>query len=160
MFQKVFDIREGHGVISKHRYGMIVAEKGQISFVQMRPFPKLISMMEALWVGGFAHKRIRRDRVQVFYNHPMSHDKFLAATYAVSDLGTTLATIRAARNCMDEIARLKGCDAALCEVTNKRVSERVLSYWGWQPHNPNRNGRHYIRRYYGEYPAHQLDLGI
>lgn len=51
-----------------------------------------------------------------------------------------------------EIARLKRADAVLCEVMNKRVTDRVMKYWGFVPHNPNARGRHYIRRFYGEYP--------
>ncbi len=53
-----------------------------------------------------------------------------------------------------EIARLKQVDAVLCQVISKRISDRVMAYWGFQPHHPGGRGRHYIRRFYGEYPAY------
>jgi len=159
MFNKVTSIREGHQILTDKPYGMIEASGGDFSFVQIRRFPKLVSVAEAMWVGGFSHNRIRRDRVQVFYNQPRGHRNFIVAKYAVSDLGTTLATMRASFRAFMEIARLKRADAALCQVISKRVTDRIMKYWGFVPHNPNARGRHYIRRFYGEYPDYTDWIG-
>lgn len=51
-----------------------------------------------------------------------------------------------------EIARLKQADAILCEIISRRVTDRVMKYWGFEPHNSKARGRHFIRRLYGEYP--------
>ncbi len=152
MMTKVTSVRESHELLAAKPYGLIEASGGELSFVQTRPFPKLISVAEATWIGGWFHNRVRRDRVQVFYNQPRNHSNFFVAKYAVSELGTSLATTRAAFRTFMEIARLKRADAVLCEVMNKRVTDRVMKYWGFVPHNPNARGRHYIRRFYGEYP--------
>lgn len=152
MFTKIYDVREAHELLAEKPYGMIEATNGQTSFVQIRPFPKMISIAEAMWLGGFAHKRIKRDRVQVFYNQPRAHKNYLIAKYAVSELGTTLATMRASFKTFMEIARLKQADAAMCEVISRRVTDRIMAYWGFEPHNPKSRGRHYIRRFYGDYP--------
>jgi hypothetical protein len=53
---------------------------------------------------------------------------------------------------LDEIARLKRSDALLCDVSNWRISERLMARFGWEPHCPSRWHRHYIKRFYGEYP--------
>ena len=154
LFSKINDIREAVDLLVKRPYGMIQARAGQLEFVQLRPFPKLISVAEATWMGGWAHRRVPRDRVRLYYNQPMGHANYLAAKYAVSELGTTLATIRAAHRTLDEIARIKGSDAILCEVTTRRITDRIASYWGFEPHCPNKRGRHFIRRFYGDYPPH------
>ena len=152
LFRKIESIRDGHEILTRHPYGMIEAAGGKLSFVQLRPFPKLISVAEAAWLGGWSHKRIRRDRVQVFYNQPARHRNYLIARYAVSELGTTLATMRASFRTFMEIARLKRANAVLCQVISKRVTDRIMSYWGFEPHNPKARGRHFIRRFYGNYP--------
>lgn len=152
LFTKVHDVRESREILTRKSYGMIEAQGGELSFVQLRPFPKLVSVAEAAWIGGWSHNRIKRDRVQVFYNQPSRHSNFLVAKYAVSELGTTLATMRASFRTFMEIARLKQVDAALCEIISKRVTDRIMKYWGFEPHNPKARGRHFIRRFYGEYP--------
>jgi len=151
---KVRHVRDAYECLKNKPYGMIEAHDGHLAFVQIRPFPKFISVAEAAWIGGWTHKRIQRNRVQVFYNQPVQHKNFLVAKYAVSELGTTLATMRAAFRTFMEIARLKQVDAALCQVISKRVTDRVMRYWGFEPHHPGGRGRHYIRRFYGEYPAY------
>jgi hypothetical protein len=151
-FPRVEDVRSGYRILAEKPYGMIEASQGKLSFIRIRPFPKLVSMAEAMWIGGWSHRRIRRDRVQVFYNQPARHRNFLVAKYAVSELGTTLATMRASFRTFMEIARLKQVDAALCQVLNPRVTDRIMKYWGFEPHHPRGRGRHFIRRFYGKYP--------
>ena len=66
-----------------------------------------------------------------------------------------MATVCRALAVLDEIARLKQSDAILCEVANWRISREMLARFGWVPHCPSRWHRHYIKRFYGEYPAEQ-----
>jgi len=54
---------------------------------------------------------------------------------------------------MDEIARIKGSDAVLSEAFNWRISSRLAERWGWVRHKPSRWRRHFIKRFYGSYPA-------
>ena len=152
MFTKVKSVRQAADLLASKPYGMIQASAGETNFIQIRPFPKMVSVAEAMWIGGWVHRKVQRDRVQVFYNQPSRHKKFFVAKYAVSELGTTLATMRASFRTFMEIARLKRADAVLCEVISRRVTDRFMSYWGFEPHNRQARGRHYIRRFYGEYP--------
>ncbi len=154
LFHTIRDLSEATQLLADKPYGVIVAQQGILDCVQIRPFPKRVSVTEALWVGGYSHKRIKRNRVQVYYNQPARHPNYLIAKYAVSELGTTLATMRAAFKTFMEIARIKQADAALCQVISRRVTDRVMQYWGFERHNRESRGRHYIRRFYGNYPSY------
>ena len=152
--QTIHDLRSSQERLASKPYGVIVAEQGVFQSVQIRPFPKLSSLAETLWIGGFSHRRIQRDRVQVFYNQPLRHPNFLVAKYAVSEFGTTLATLRAAFKAFNEIARIKQVDAILCHIVNRRITDRFMQYWGFERHRLSAKGRHYIRRFYGEFPVY------
>ena len=154
LFHTIRDISQATSLLAEKPYGVIVAQQGALDCIQIRPFPKLISVTEALWIGGYSHKRIKRNRVQVYYNQPTRHPNYLVAKYAVSELGTTLATMRAAFKTFMEIARIKHADAVLCQVISRRITDRVMQYWGFERHNRESRGRHYIRRFYGNYPVY------
>ena len=79
--------------------------------------------------------------------------QLFALKYVVSQRDCTLATIHEASNVLDRVARVKQSDAILCDVWNPRISDRLLARWGWEPHKPARWHRHYIKRFYGVYPA-------
>jgi hypothetical protein len=70
----------------------------------------------------------------------------LALPYTISHRDTTLASIRRALAVLDEIARLKGTLSIVCDVSNARISDRLLKRWGWEPHAPMRWHRNYIKR--------------
>lgn len=61
---------------------------------------------------------------------------------------------------LDEIARIKQTDALLADVLNFRISPRMLARYGWASHKPSRWHRHYIKRFYGSYPACRWPTGI
>ena len=54
---------------------------------------------------------------------------------------------------LDEIAKLKRTDAIVCEVSNWRISDRLLTRWGWESHLGESRRRHFIKRFYGDYTA-------
>jgi hypothetical protein len=54
---------------------------------------------------------------------------------------------------LDEIARIKGIDALVCEAWNLRLSDRLLRRCGWERHVLHSRRRHFIKRFYGRYPA-------
>ncbi len=130
-----------------------------MEFIILRPLPKMISAAEAHWLGRWNQARWQRDHVQLYYNQPLGHRNFLALKYIVSSLATTLATLRAAFGVLDEIARIKGSDAILCEVSNRRITDRIMQYAGFERHLPEARRRHYIRRFYGQYPPRFVSGG-
>ncbi len=98
LFRKVTDLDQpaSQQQIARSTCGMIEAAGGQLQFVQIRPWPKLVSGVEALCLGGWWHRRVSRDRVQIWYHQPVAHRNFLTLSYELSALGTSLATIRSA----------------------------------------------------------------
>jgi hypothetical protein len=70
----------------------------------------------------------------------------------VSTRDCRYATAYGALAVLDEIARIKRSDAILLDACNRRISERVLARWGWEPHTSDRQHRNFIKRFYGVYP--------
>lgn len=153
LFSWIEDIESQRQRVRDARYGMIESIDGQFRQLQLRPWPKLVSGVEAFWIGGATHARKRHDRVRFWYSQPRSHNKYLILSYAVSGLGTTTLTLRAALRVLDRIAEFKQCDAILCEASNKRLNDSIMKYWGFERHMPNARRKHYIRRFYGNFPG-------
>ena len=153
VFETVTDLTAGSDVLRRRAYGVIEAAEGSFRRVRLRPFPKLISLPETTLIGGWRHRHQPGDRCLLYYNQPWRFPNFLAVKYVVSSRGTTYRTFRRVLETLDEIARLKRTDALLCDVANSRISADMMARWGWQPHCPSRRHRHYIKRFYGDYPA-------
>lgn len=145
-------------LLRERPYGVVETAHERLVSVTLRPFPKLVSLPEiAVW-GRLRHRFARGNRCRLYYNQPCRHRNFLALKYVVSSADTSLATFRLALTVLDEIARIKGTDALLCDVANLRISDRLLARWGWTPHCPHPWHRHFIKRFYGEYPAPPAEL--
>ena len=147
----VFDAAAG--VIRRRRYGVIEAIDGRLSALRFRPWPKWVSLPEAMFLGNWHHAHRQADRCRLYFNQPRRFSNFLAVPYILCGRGTRLSTIHAALAALDEIARIKQTDALLADVLNFRISPRLLARQGWAPHKPSRWHRHYIKRFYGEYPS-------
>ena len=134
------------------RYGVIDVRDGRLAAIHLRPWPKLVSALEVEWLGRRWHEATPGDRCLLYYNQPRRHPNFLALKYIVSHRDCTLATFNRALLALDEVARVKRSDAILCDAWNLRISDRLFARWGWEPHKPGRWHRHFIKRFYGEYP--------
>jgi hypothetical protein len=155
-FKSVYDVGSAAGQIERRRYGVIEVNAGQFTAIHFRPWPKIISTIEASWLGGWQHGRRRRDQCLLYYNQPIGHDSYLALKYVVSSFGTSYRTFRQTLAVLDEVARIKQTDAIVADVTNQRISDRLLSRQGWEPHLPDSNRRHFIKRFYGRYSAESV----
>jgi hypothetical protein len=149
--ETVEDLRAGTEVLRRRRYGVICAADGRFGRVVLRPLPKLTSV-PAMLLTRAVRRRSPGDRCRLYYNQPLRFPRFLAVTCLVSDRGTSLATVRRALEVLDLVARVKRSDALLCDVANWRITPEMLARYGWEPHCPGRWHRHYIKRFYGEYP--------
>ncbi len=152
LIETVTDLSDGSEALRRRAYGVIEVAGGDFRRVRLRPFPKLVSAPQILLLGGCHHRNRSGDRCLLYYNQPWRFPPFLALKYIVSARHTTLRAITRALAVLDEIARLKRSDALLCDVGNWRISTRLVARWGWQPHCPSRWHRHYIKRFYGQYP--------
>lgn len=152
LFETVTDLEQSQNTLRQRRYGVIEAAEGRLERVRLRPFPKLVSAPGILLLGIWQHRHRPSNRCLLYYNQPWRFPNYLAVTYLVSGRKTTLATICRVLETLDRIAEIKQTDALLCDVANWRISADVLARWGWEPHCPSRWHRHYIKRFYGDYP--------
>ena len=153
LFQSIPNLQQHESTIRKRPYGVIEILDGQLKAIHFRPWPKVISVTEAKWLGGWQHKRRGRNQCLLYFNQPFAHRNYLALKYIVTSFGTTYRSFYRATVVLDEIARIKKSDAILAEVTNPRITCRLLQRLGWSEHLLNRRGRHFIKRFYGEYPT-------
>jgi hypothetical protein len=130
---------------------MIEIAAGRLVGVHLRLWPKSPSVLGIWWHGRRRHQRAGGDRCRLYYEQPWGLASYLALKYVVSHRETTLQSLHGALQVLDEIARLKRTDAIVCEVTNQRISDRLLRRWGWERHLPESSRRHYIKRFYGTY---------
>lgn len=153
LFETITNLRDGADALARRRYGVIEVIDGRLAAIHLRPFPKIISLPEALWLGSWHHRFLTGNRCWLYYNQPLGHSNFLAIKYMISARDCTFATARAAMIVLEEIARIKRSDAALCDVSNQRISARLLAREGWEQHCLSSPRRHFIKRFYGEYPS-------
>jgi hypothetical protein len=159
LLETVTDLVEQAETLRARRYGVIEVRGRRLVAVHLRPLPKLLSLPELLPLGPRYHRWGPADVCWVYYNQPRQFPNFLALKYLVSTRGTSAATCRVALEVLDVIARLKRTDALLCDVGNRRISDRLMARWGWEPHKPQRWHRNFIKRFYGDYPPVTLPLG-
>ena len=152
LFETVTDLRSQADVLCARRYGVVEACDGRLIAIHLRPWPKLISLPEIVPVGRRYHLRGDADRCLLYFNQSIRFPNYLALRYVVSTRGTSVATMRAALGTMDEVARIKQSDALLCDLANRRISDRLMQRWGWEAHKPQRWHRNFIKRFYGHYP--------
>lgn len=151
--QRVTDWDADGDALRVRRYGVIETAGGRLVAVHLRPWAKLFSWREFWPAGDDYHPRGAADRCRLFYNQPLGHGAFLALKYVETTAGTSYATFLAALRTLDAIAAIKQTDAIVCDVQNRRISDRLLARLGWAPHKPSRWHRNYIKRFYGDYPA-------
>ena len=152
LFETVTDLAAGAETLRRRRYGIIEMAGGRLQAIRLRPFPKIVSAPGILLWGNAYHRYISGDRMWLYYNQPRRFPNFLTLKYVVSGRDTSFASLARALDVLDEIARLKRSDALLCDVGNWRIGTKMTARWGWTPHCPSRWHRHYIKRFYGEYP--------
>ena len=147
LFETVVDLDCGADSIRRRRYGVIEARDGLLHRVRLRPYPKIASVPEVYLLGGWYHRLMPGDCCWLYYNQPRRFPNFLAVTCFLSARHTCLATVRRVLEALDEIGRIKGVDALLCDAANWRLSTAIMCRWGWEPHCPSYWHRHFIRRF-------------
>lgn len=163
LFESVHDIKADAEKIRNRSYGMIEVVDERFVAIHLRPWPKMISGIEAKWADGWGKQRSTTNKGQVFYSQPMAHTNYLTISYIVSTLQTSMTTLTLAMAVLDYVAYLKHSDAVLAEVSNTRISDRVLKRMGFEKHLFESKKRHWIKRYYGKFPENRLlksKLGI
>ncbi len=156
LLETIVDLEANRERVRRKLHGIIEVNRGRFTSIRFRPWPKLISAIEAQWAGGWGRKRDALDRCQVFYSQPWAHRNFLTLKYIQSTLKTSWTSVSVAMSVLDRVAEIKQSDAILCEVSNRKISDRLMRRLGWEPHLSHQRRRHWIKRFYGDYPAELL----
>lgn len=136
--------------LAARRAGQIMVQGGRLVAVFGRWWPYVGNHLRAAWDQRF--RQTAADRCEIFYHSAIASPQFLTLSYIHSGEKTSLSSLYAASLVLDEIARVRGALAIVCNVTNDRISDRLLARWGWESHCHSWSGRHFIKRFYGEYP--------
>lgn len=152
LIETIRNIETHQSILRRRPYGMIEAANGKLVKIQLKPWPKLASLMEAHWIQRMKTRRHQNDVCRLFYNQPMGHRNYLALAYVESSFKTSLKTLYATLDSLNQIAFLKRSDAILCELTNSRLTDRFMVRRGWERHMEHKSSRHWIKRFYGNYP--------
>ena len=147
----VVDMRAQRQWLIDRRQGCIVIRQSELPTIFGRWWAYtgnlLAVAMDSRW------RRIECDACELYFHESRWAPGFLTLDYVRCGPGTTLSTFYAATLVLDEIARLKKSSAIVANVTNSRISERLMTRWNWHRHCLGWYGRHYIKRFYGQYPA-------
>ena len=154
-FENESDLNDPQGKILCRAYGMIEIKNGVFDQIKFKPWPRIITNLE---INSWGHRihvfGKRKDHCVLYYNQPFFHKNFLALKYIVSNRGTSFASFQLAQKILDLVAKIKCTDALVCEINNERITRRLLERWGWEEHRLDTSGRHFIKRFYGNFPDH------
>lgn len=152
--QTATDLDTAARLIPRRRHGIICVDAGAFQSLVFRPWPKVISRLEITTLGRWGHFGREGDRCRLFYNFPLSSPGFLSLAYIESNRQTQWETVRKSLELLDWVAENRGAHASVCELSNARISDRLMGRLGWEPHCQHLHGRHFIKRFYGEFPRH------
>ncbi len=148
------NLNNAANLVRRRRYGIIRVSGGKFHSLSFRPWPKLISRFEIVTLGRWKHAQ-GGDDCRLFYNFSVTSPGFLTLAYVESTAQTSWKTLRRSAEVLDWIAEIRGAHASVCELSNEKISTRLMQRVGWEPHCENLAGRHFIKRYYGKFPQHR-----
>lgn len=138
-------------LLRRRKLGRIVIQDGRLQAVYGRWWPYYADIFQARVDAAF--RTVRPDRCELFYHSAQATDGFLSLDYLRAGPSTSLGSLYGATLVLDEIARLKQSLAIVAHVTNERITDRLLERLGWQAHCLQWKGRHFIKRFYGDFPS-------
>jgi hypothetical protein len=151
---QITDIKSSAAQIRRWRCGRIVVQGGKLVRVERRLMCGSASMAQVWWQMKYG--RTDDDLVWLDYHQPIGMPAFLTLDYVRSGKRAGYRSFIGAIHLLNEIARIRGAQAIVAHVSNGKISDRLLQRHGWQPHMPDWDGRHWIRRFYDGYPESTL----
>lgn len=146
LYAVVRDLATDTDRLRRRGCGVIETACGRLERIVLRPFPKIVTALGSRVFGRLEHRLRRGNRCRLYFNQSRRFPNFLALRYVVTTRDADYATFRAALTALDDLARLKGIDALLCDAANLRLSDRFLARLGWVPHAPMPGHRNFIKR--------------
>ncbi len=137
--------------LRRWRCGRIVMQSGRLVEIQHRLFCGNVSVAQVWWQAKYG--RPDDDLLWLDYHQPIGMRAFLTLDYIRSGTHAGYKTLLGACRVLDEIARIRNAQAIVAHVTNSQISDRLLHRLGWEQHQKQWKGRHWIRRFYDGYPT-------
>ena len=116
LLETIRDFDSGTKALRSRPYGVIEFSKGKLVRIQLKPWPKMASIVEARWLSSWKNLSREQDVCRLFYNQPLLHRDFLTLSYIESTAGTKWQTVVGAMNLLDRIAYLKRLRRHCCRT--------------------------------------------
>jgi hypothetical protein len=126
------------------RYGVVIVHADGRLSLQRRWFPSWPSLWDQ-WLDN-RWRRLPDNCAKFFFNQPRSCPGFLVLAYAQAGPNTKPASLQLGLSMLTAIARKRNLQAIVCHATNKKLTDRVMLYFGYERHAKHLSGRHYICR--------------
>ncbi len=137
-------VEENADRIRLWNYGELELFDGNLLRIYPRWWPRIASEWESF--RDSTNRSLPTDFCRAYYAFPRRAPGFMSVLYARSGPNTQYKTLYRAVVVMDEIARLRGSDAIVCQTINLRASERLMNRWGYVRHALALGDNHYIKR--------------
>lgn len=141
----VLSIAGNEKLISEWRYGAIALRHGDITSIQARWWPR----WGTLW-GAMSDRVVRTlpdEECRFYYSFPRSAPGYMSLLYVHAGEKTTYRTFHRGIVAVEEIANLRKARGIVCQVTNERLTDRMMTRWGYSKHAESLGNNHYIRRW-------------
>lgn len=140
----ITDVAQSRHRILACKYGEIELSGGAVVCIYPRWWPRIGSKWESA-VESYL-KVLPEDSCRVYYAFPMRAPNYMSVLYAHSGPNTSYKTLYRGVTAVEEIARIREAHAIVCQVSNSRLSERLMKRLGYVRHALNLGDHHYIKR--------------
>lgn len=138
------DLAGNERIVSQWRYGTVVLQNGRVILIQARWWPR----WGTVW-GAMTDRVVRvlpEDECRFYYSFPRSSPGFMSLLYVHAGEKTCYSTFHQGIVAIDTIARWRNSKAIVCQVTNSRLTHRMMTRWGYVRHAESLGDNHYIHR--------------
>lgn len=112
--------------------------------IQKRLWPRIASSLDVIWDEKSSAGEPNSCRV--FLSFPKRAPGYMTVNYLRTGPDTEYRILARATKIVDQIAIVRNCQAIVCQVISRRISERLLQRWGYVPHAKSLGNGHFIRR--------------
>lgn len=151
---RIHRIDESADQLKRWRCGRIVMADGRLVEVQRHLLGGSVSVAQVWWQTHF--RALPVDHCTLDYHQPFGARGFLTLDYIHSGVACQYKTFVGAIRILEEIARIRRTLAIVAHVSTRAISDRLLVRLGWERHQEQWSGRHWIRRFYDGYPPSAL----
>ncbi len=91
-------------------------------------------------------RTLPEDECRFYFAFPRRAPGFMSLLYVHAGEKTYYQTFHRGIAAIESVARLHRSHAIVCQVTNDRLTERLMERWGYERHAPQLGENHFIRR--------------